>query len=709
MHSAPALLAVSLAALLAPGLAPAAEPNPYFRLLERSTRLQAGFRALPLGLELLPHPFASGTPLFPALLDSADPAATAAAVEQLGGRAARPIGSVLPVRASLEALSALACRPEVRRLEARPPLRPRLDLSRPDVRADQVEAGVGLPLPVDGSGVLVALVDTGVDFRHPDLLSPSGRTRVQLLWDQAFGSGAPPPGQTVGSLCDRDSLVRGTCTSIDLVGHGTHVTATMASSGEAFRGMAPGADIMAVASLDFALLVESVDWLFQQAAERGQPMVVNLSLGGHYGPHDGTALEDSALSALTGPGRIIVAAAGNEGNDRIHLGYDPQGGTGKTLLAIYGGMDVSAALLDTWVAPGAQLEFAVGVQRDGQEVAETPFTAAAGPGGAYPLEDADGTPLGRVDFQPAAGPDAQNGKQQLDLVIEPTENAYAGNARGYAWYVKARGSGAFDCWSAAAGFFTSPALFSDRSDGGLVPGDTRLTVGAPAVARDVLAIGSYATRAAWTDAHGAAQDHPETTEGDLSFFSSRGPSADPERTGQKPLLAAPGEFIAAAMSQSTGEMTDGTQLDEGHLVMRGTSMACPHAAGVVALMLQADPLLEPARVAEILAATARRDGHTGQDLPDDAWGFGKIDALEAVAMSLGTGLCRSPADCAEGHRCGDEGRCLAEESGCATGGAAGPGLPFGALLIAVLLLGRRPSASRRGWSRSAPGPGTRGT
>ncbi len=687
------LLGVSLVA----GAAGAAEPNPYLGLLERSPRLQAGFRlpaALELGLE----------PLFPALLESADPAATAAAVRALGGQAARPVAGVLPVRASLRALRALSRRPEVLRLEAQPPRRPRLDLSRPDTRADQVERGDGLPLPLDGAGVIVALVDTGVDFRHPDFLTERGRTRVQLLWDQAFGSGSPPPGQTVGSLCDRDSLVRGTCTSVDLVGHGTHVAATMASSGQAFRGMAPAADIMAVASLDFALLVESVDWLFQQAAERGQPMVVNLSLGGHYGPHDGTSLEERALSALTGPGRIVLASAGNEGADLIHLGHDPRGETGKTYFEVFSGLDVSAALFTTWLAPGAALDFAVGVERDGQVVAETPFSPATGPARQLALADG-GTPLGRVTFQPAAGADPENGKQQLDIAVEPEPGAFAGDPAGYEWYLKVRGQGSFDSWSAAAGFFTPPARFSAREGPGLVPGDNRLSVGMPATAPGVLAIGAYATRASWTDAHGERQEHPETTAGALSFFSSHGPSADPARTGQKPLVAAPGEFIGAAMSQSSGELSPGTRLDEGHVLMRGTSMSCPHAAGVVALMLQADPQLDPARAAEILAATARRDAWTGEALPDEGWGHGKLDALEAVAMALGVGRCGAPADCAEGYRCGGDGRCLAEGAGgCSTAGG-------GALALLALAAGllARLSASRRGWSRSAPGPGTRGT
>lgn len=709
-----------LALVLATAAASAGEANPYLELLQRSERLRAGLRPLertPLGLLPLP----TRPELVPLLIESDAPLATAEAVRALGGRSARPVGRILPVRAPLGALAALAARPEVQRLEGQPPRQARLERSRPEIRADQVELGTDLPRPLTGQGVLVALVDTGVDFRHPDFLSATGRTRVQLVWDQAFGSGEPPPGQTTGSLCDRTSLVRGTCTSIDLIGHGTHVMATMASSGTAYRGMAPEADLMAVASLDFSLLVESVDWLFQQAADRGQPMVVNLSLGGHYGPHDGTSLEDRALYELTGPGRIVLASAGNEGADLIHLGYDPQGGTGKTRFEVFSGLDASVALFTTWLAPDARLEFAVGVERAGLEVAETPFAAAAGAASSRFLLDGD-TLLGQVHFEPARGPDPGNGKHQIDIAVEPEAGAFSRDPAGYAWYLKVRGQGAFDSWSAAATAFTPPARFSDQTEGGLVPGDNRKSVGMPAVAPGLLAVGSYATRASWVDANGEPRAHPETVEGQISFFSSLGPSADPDRTGQKPLIAAPGEFIAAAMSQSSAELAPGTRLGPEHVLMRGTSMSCPHAAGVVALLLEARPELDPAGAAEILARTARRDAATGGELPDDTWGHGKLDALEAAALALGVGVCAGPEDCAEGWRCGGGGRCEAPSGGCATGGGGRSAAGCLALGLLLLSLRRRPdphghdlarprereaTSSRRGWSRSAPGRRTR--
>jgi len=672
MRTITLLLAISFFPV--PALAQKA--NPYIKLLGRTERLRLAFDQT--------------SPLIPALVQTCDPKATAEAVRESGGYAGRPVGSVLPVRAFLETLEALAGRDEVVRVEATPPKQPVLDLSRPDVKADLVEAGTDLPFPFDGRGVIAALVDTGVDYEHESF---GRKTRVQKIWDQAFATGEPPPGQDTGALCDREDILRGMagCDSIDIVGHGTHVAATMAGSGDKYRGMAPRADIMAVASIDFVLLVESCRWLFDQAL--GRPMVINLSLGGHYGPHDGTDLESFALSAMTGPGMIIVAAAGNEGSDYIHLGYDPQGATGKTIFHVYSGFDVSSALFTVWHETSAELEFAVGVQT-AAELDETEFIPATGTPRTFDLQDG-GRGLGQVYFQPGGSPDPGNGKMQLDIVVEPSDIAYQGNPDGYIWYLKVRGTGEFDAWSAAAGFLTPPARFSERADNGLIPGDNHKSLGAPALAPGVIAVASYATRDHWTDHQGNLQEHPETTPGDISFFSSHGPTTDPEGTGHKPEIAAPGEFIIAAMSKSTGELSEGTKITEDeidYLAMRGTSMACPHAAGVVALLLQMEPDLDPEQVRQILQVTARSDEHTGTDLPNHVWGYGKIDAHEAVARALGVGICAEDIECADGYRCSKENRCKKIEEGCGCGGEVGSILV--GLITLVLILMR--SAHARG-------------
>ncbi len=651
--------------------------NPYLRLLERTQRLKAAFSKSR-------NLFNQQSLRIPALVHTLDPGLTCAAVRLAGGHAGRPIGDILPVLAEIDVLNLISLRAEVIQVEVSPPKKISLDISSLDVKVDQAQAGIGLPYPITGQGAIAALVDTGIDYSHEDF--GGNRGRVLAIWDQFAASGDPPQGQTVGSLCDRSRLLKGTCDSIDLVGHGTHVAATMAGSGDKYRGMAPEADILAVASIDFGLLVESVQWLFEQGKDIGKPVVVNLSLGGHYGPHDGSSAESRALSSLTGPGKIIVAAAGNEGSDFIHLGYDPGGQTGKTVFYVFSGMDVSAALFTIWHATSADLEFAIGVQKNWDEVAETDFIRSDGTFRQIDLDHA-ATPLGRVYFEPAGTANPQNAKMQLDIAVEPSEHAYADNPGQYNWYIKVKGTGAFDAWSAASGFFTPPARFSHEDQNGLTPGDNAKTIGMPAAAADIIAVGSYTTRASWLDDEGIERTRSGAVEGSISFFSSRGPSANPELTGHKPAVAAPGEVIMAAMSKSSAELSEGTQVDSTHVGMQGTSMACPHVAGIVVLLLQINPELDPAGVKRILTMTARADEFTSNQLPDHTFGYGKVDAYEAVAMALGVGVCESDADCAQDYQCSAESRCQAVASGGCGCSTKRPGRAFFILpLIGLVLL-----------------------
>ncbi len=626
------------------------------------------------------------TPHVEVLIESADRQATTRSLLLLGARVGRPLGRVIPAAVPPDSIEALSRLPGVLRVEPAVPKRLLLDLSRPDVRVDQVELGTGLPRALDGSGVLLGLVDTGIDYAHDAFRRPEGQPRVLGIWDQAFATGDPPPGQTTGAYCDIDRIDSGSCDSIDLVGHGTHVASTMGGSEARYRGMAPGADFLVVASLDFALLVESLEWLFAEADHLGRPMVINLSLGGHYGPHDGTDLESQAISSLLGPGHIIVAAAGNEGNDRIHLGARLQQEPGKTYLQMgEAGLLGDSMLVTLWAEPSASLAFSVAVERQGAEVARS----AAVPLDGYAqdaLLDEGPKHLGDVRFEPAGAPNSANGKWQMDILITPAPGTSSGNLDGYEWVLAFEGSGAFDAWIASAELGGIPAAFSDRSGTGVFPGDTKKTVGSPAIIPGVLAVASYATRSSWTDESGASVSHPETVPGDLSFFSSRGPSPDLTRTGVKPEIAAPGEYIVAARSKSAAALEPGTGIDEKHLAMRGTSMACPHATGIVALLLQIEPGLEPARLKDILERSARSDEWTGASFPDDGWGYGKIDAFEAAALALGVGRCQTAADCREGYRCSDQLRCV-EEGGCGCQTFATPSASIFWLAFAAILMG----------------------
>lgn len=204
--------------------------------------------------------------------------------------------------------------------------------------------GAGEANGLSGKGVLVGIVDSGVDWRHPDFCNEDGTSRILSLWDQ---SAQPEPGQNPPkgylrgveytgeeinralSLPDQEGnfLVR----ERDLSGHGTSVLGIAAGNGRASggvnRGAAYASDIIAVKmgipgenSFPRTVeLMEGVDYLIRQAQILGKPMALNVSFGNNYGSHRGDSLPEIYLTNVSNTGRtVICVGTGNNGNDRIH-------------------------------------------------------------------------------------------------------------------------------------------------------------------------------------------------------------------------------------------------------------------------------------------------------------------------------------------------------------------------------------------------------
>ncbi|MGB9590421.1 MAG: S8 family serine peptidase, partial [Candidatus Hydrothermia bacterium] len=152
-----------------------------------------------------------------------------------------------------------------------------------------------------GRGVIAGLVDSGIDWDHPDFGPSTSESRIIRIWDQTLvptGGEQSPPEFGYGVEYDSLDVISGTPRSVDDMGHGTHVAGTMAGDGSGtngleasgrYAGLAPEAYIISVKTtwLD-ADVVDGVDYIFRRADAMGLPCVINLSLGSHYGPHDGT-------------------------------------------------------------------------------------------------------------------------------------------------------------------------------------------------------------------------------------------------------------------------------------------------------------------------------------------------------------------------------------------------------------------------------------
>ncbi|GAA0493078.1 hypothetical protein Ade02nite_69930 [Paractinoplanes deccanensis] len=523
-------------------------------------------------------------------------------------------GSVRPLRLPVTALPALAGNEAVARVEAARPLFPELNWSRRECRAQVLHEGSP---PITGTGVVVAVIDSGIDYTHPCFRRGDGGTRIIALWDQAAdaeaGGGVPfgreyrradieralqaPDPHTVVPHRDRDAN-----------GHGTHVAGIVCGDERGsglFTGIAPDAELIVVAldtdgvSLGSSpRVVAALDYVRQRAG--GRPVVVNLSQGSNSGGHCGDSLLERRIDELSRqPGFVVVKSAGNEQQWGIHAGGMLSPGEDHFLpFDVVGGNHLDD-VVEVWFGGGDDVEVGIATPSGAS-------TALVRPGASDTFETGAGNRV-RIDVDDDAD---GTGDRRASLILR---RGTADQIQPGRWSIVLRSAvitdGRYDAWIDRTVRRGPGAPEQSR----FAPGarDATRTITIPGTARHVITVGSYVTKSQFPD-----------TVGKLSGFSSLGPTRDGRA---KPDLAAPGEFVASARAG----WSDGEGV---HATLAGTSMAAPHVAGVAALVLQAAPLLTADQVAQVLRRAARADGPVEAG-PDGGWGSGKIDAAAAVSLS----------------------------------------------------------------------------
>lgn len=204
-----------------------------------------------------------------------------------------------------------------------------------------------------GEGVLIAIIDSSIDYAHPDFRNADGTTRIMALWDQTINSEelndnetgffyAPPEGFKIGTLFSREIINialekdnieerRKIVPSVDLSGHGTHVAGIACGNGRLsngrYRGIAPLSQMIVVKLGDLegvsfprtTRMMEGVEFSIQYAEKMGLPVAINLSFGNNYGSHSGNDLLSNYLDNISTRWKsIICAGTGNEGNTARH-------------------------------------------------------------------------------------------------------------------------------------------------------------------------------------------------------------------------------------------------------------------------------------------------------------------------------------------------------------------------------------------------------
>ncbi len=579
--------------------------------------------------------------IIPLLIKTNSVESTKSTILSAGGTIGTIAGDIISAEIPVSSVYSLIESAETTYLEASTILELKIDISRTEIKVNQLHNGTGISRPYKGNGVVVGVLDSGIDWQHQDFKNTGGN-RIQYLWDMS-GSSNPPSGYNYGREYTKAQLDANQCQQIDGDdggGHGTHVAGTAAGNGGAngsYIGMAPESDIVFVkgfrngpgfASTD---VVDGCNYIFQKAGQLGKPSVINLSLGGHFSPHDGTSLYEQALSNLTGNGKIIVAAAGNEGGRNIHLNYAVPNGSSyndsyETFVELFNGANIFVS--DMWYNGG---NISVGLAAySTSNLQLIGYTNGIAPG--QKIEDVaftiSGTTYGYVTIDATGTNNPNNGGNEVLIVVDGHNGQV--DITNVFWSVFTYGTGTFDAWAVTGGVFSTFV-----PENWFRPGDNLKTIGAPSTASKVICVGSYVTKNSWIDINGVTQFQPgNPTIGNISDFSSIGPTRD---NRIKPDLTAPGEVIIAAYSSFLTQ-TPATDILLGgkHQKMQGTSMASPHVTGVVALMLEKNSSLNYDQTVVLLKNSARQDGFTGST-PNNTFGSGKLDAYTAFVNTSGGG------------------------------------------------------------------------
>ncbi len=518
------------------------------------------------------------------------------------------VGNIFTTKVTLAELLVLALAPEVIYIEPAWRVTPQLADSLPIIGVDRLHRWSP---PLLGEGVIVGIVDSGIDYMHLNFRYDGDgdgmeeSSRILYIWDQTTGMFyhnnaiesdiAAGLGPGAGNVRTKDQM-----------GHGTHVAGIAAGDGSApglgHTGVAPAAQIIVVKTSWFtADIIAGVEFILERAAAHQRPVVVNLSLGGHQGPHDGTSLFEQMISKLAvGEERAIVVSAGNSAEDDIHVAHTLHEDEEFYFTFI---PTAAEAQLAIWY-PGASRFTVTIIAPDGTR-------NVIPPGMAKKIENR----FAHIWIDnAAAGPNPINNDNEVFVSFT---RILAGLEWGFV-ITAATGSGRFNSWlwSANMGRFS--------------PSTPEFTITEPGNAHGVITVGAFITGAQWNSLAAEQDFSVEYPLGALASWSSRGPTRDGRL---KPDLAAPGAWIASARSSSADLPAWIILHDKEHAVMKGTSMAAPHVTGTVALIFSLDHRLSSEAIWNSLTQTAKSDLKTGS-VPNEKWGFGKLFAYDGVLVFI---------------------------------------------------------------------------
>lgn len=454
-----------------------------------------------------------------------------------------------------------------------------------------------------GEGVLVGIIDSGIDYTHPDFRNPDGTTRILYIWDQS-AEGTPPTGFRSGHLYTADdlntALLNANPLSIvpeqDTVGHGTAVAGVAAGNGASARGVytgaAPESQIIAVKLTSYPSpgfsrstdIMRGVKFCLDIAEGLEMPIAINISYGTNEGAHNGSSLFETFLDSASQRWKnVICVAAGNERSSGHHFrGVISQG---QSLQIEFGiGENIRNVFLSLW-----------------KNFADTYQVELVSPSGSSSgiislLNRVTRVVLDGVRVSMLYGqPNHYNINQEIYIGLE----GVGGAIRSDVWRLVLRGAqvvdGNFDIWLPMTDMVTERTSFLEPS------ALTSITI--PSTAYSVICVGGY-----------------NSILNSVAFFSGLGFRY--MTNGQKPDIVAPAVGIISAASGG------------GYDSFTGTSIAAPFVTGSAALMMEwgivkrNDLFLYGQKVKAFLCRNASRNFPFS--FPNEAWGYGVLNLIATM-------------------------------------------------------------------------------
>lgn len=551
------------------------------------------------------------------------------------------IGNILTVYIPLDRVSDVLKTRGLEEIEtSRKVSGPLLHRAANDISADLVWQGFELPTPYSGKDVIIGITDWGFDYTHPMFYDTLiNNYRIIAAWDQFRNQGPAPSGFQYGTVFEgKEALLAAQSDTLNIykIGyHGTHVAGIAAGGGAMtnYKGIAHGAELLfGTFLIDESGVLDAYSWMRSMAQERGKRLVINGSWGLYnIGLMDGTSLFDQAIDSMSINDNIVfVTSGGNNGfvdfhikadfnaNDTVSSGiaFDFQSHApnywGQSLTLTGDSTDRFSSRLEFYDGSFNLLHETPWVNTISNDFLLDTLVIIGIDSIIYNAASVSSTPLSNRPIQEWAVRLSNIQPAQYFVILSmKSPNGYV-----HAWNVACLSTGVGN-WGLRFCKYRSTNILGDALYG----------VGEPAVCNSAISVAAHTSRLRGT-----------SNGGQRASFSSIGPRID---GAIKPEISAPGVNVISSLNSFANEedfnSTSSVEF-EGRIYpfgpLSGTSMSGPVVTGVVALMLEANPNLSPAKIKEIIKETARQDANTTSNLPNNSWGWGKISALDAVKRAV---------------------------------------------------------------------------